>query len=366
MAFRAAIALVLAGATASVAGAAPTPRTVFVFHGEVESIAAAGGRLAWTDSVGRGHLLILATGKGITQMSANQHDVPRDLEMTFAGSRPLWNVTSGGNFQGIQQRVWTTSHGKALIVGDVYGDEAGEGRFITAIAGSPAGGAFGVAAMTNLDPTSGCFCRFVLSGGGVWAVGNGRSHRVPGLPPPALLARFGDEVALVPVNPAVRKDTYLRPAPDAPVEVRSLRDASTISSFDSARPLQALALTSRFVFSIVGYGKTTRLEVHSPSSGVLLRSLHPASLKWLEPGERPTPRFDAADRWFVYGNGHEVWAVDGASGRASLVARTTWDVQDVSTDGRTVTWAEVKDVSGHKIVAPRLGWLSRFRSVSIR
>jgi hypothetical protein len=368
MAPRAAIALVIAAASASVAGATPAPRTMTEFHGDATNMAAASGDLAWTDTVDRIHVLNLRTGNVVTQLFSKQYETyTHDTQLVFAGSRPLWVGTIGGNFKLIRQSVFTTNNGRRVLVGYAVHGEAASGGFVTAVAGSPAGGAFGIAELKDLEPPSeGCFCKFVLVGGGVWAVANGSSHRVVGLPPPSLLARFGDEVALAPVNPNVEKRPLLAPAPDAPVEVRSLRDASTISTFDSPRPLNALALTSQFVFTLAGYGKTTRLEVHDPATGTLLRSLHRTSLEWRDvPGGPYPPIFTAGGRWAVYAKPHEVWAVDGSSGRTVLIARTKSVVQDISTDGRTVTWAEVDQVSRSYSLPERLRWLTRFRTAPL-
>jgi hypothetical protein len=212
----------------------------------------------------------------------------------------------------------------------------------------------------------GCFCKLVRTGGGVWAFGNDGVHRVAGLPPPALLARWNRTVALVALEVTTQTEVGSAPTSRPTVEVRSLLDGSTISSFDSPQPIDDLALTQRYVFTIVGYGKTTELQVHDPASGALVRAVRPQSLRYLDQiGVVRPPTFSAADRWAVYGQAHSVWAVDGTNGEVSRVASTTWVVRDVSTDGRTVTWLEIRRVRGAANKPLREQWLSRIRTSAL-
>jgi hypothetical protein len=337
------------------------------FHGDALNVAAASDRVAWTDSVFRIHVKSLRSRRESVQAYGVQYwAYGNDSQLTFAGSRPAWLGATGGGSKPVTQRVWSTSpSGKRRLVDLVAHDESGSGTYVTALAGSPAGGAFGVASLKDLSG-SGCFCEFLLSGGGVWAFGAGSAHRVPGLPPPALLARWGGEVALVPVDPSVQKEADLAPAPDAPVEVRSLTDASTISSFTTPRPLYDLELTDRYVFTIVGYGRATQIQVHDPATGALVRSIQSGSLRYIDQvGVVNPPTFAAAGSWLIFGEPHSVWAVDGTSGTVSLVTHTLSVVRDVSTDGRSVTWAEAHNVRGTANQPPRVQWLSRIRTATI-
>jgi hypothetical protein len=274
-------------------------------------------------------------------------------------------MTQQGTFGTVVERVWSTdSSGRKRLVARVEHGDSADGTYLTSLAGSPAGGAFGTERIVDAEP--GCACKFVRTGGGVWAFGGDGAHRVPGLPPPALLARWDRNVALVPLVVSAPTDTGGAPRPRPRVEIRSLSDSSMISSFDSPQPIDDLALTKRYVFTIAGYAKSTQLQVHDPATGALIRAVRAQSLRYLDQVGVTRPlTFSAAGHWAVYGQSHSVWAVDGATGKVSRVTHTTWSVRDVSTDGETVSWIEVRRVPGAGNKPPREQWLSRILTATL-
>lgn len=319
------------------AGATPPPRTVVSVPGVIRSFALGAGRVAWIETTWELRIRRFATGRTTTIRYTNQYDeAGGDPYLAFAGSRPLWLGDRG--MADITDRVFTTdTAGAVRVLTKVVYADVGDGSYVTGPAGDPAGGTFGVVVLRDRDPSSGCSCRFAVTGG-VWVVGSGAARRVPGLPPPRALARAGDRLLLA---PAAATSRSAAPYADGTgiVEVRALPDGALVASFTPGGEIEALALTPRFAFVVVRSAGRATIEVHDPQTGALVRSLRVAARGRMDLPGFP-PQVAAAGRFVVFHAEKSVSVLDGASGRVVTLARTRGRVTGVAATGTTVAWAE--------------------------
>jgi hypothetical protein len=311
----------------------PSSRAVLAVRGVIRSIAPSPQRLVWIDSTWGLH--VERPGRSTpTVRYTSRYEEGGDPDLVLGGSRPVWLSDRG--FPTETQRVFTlTAAGRAVAVARAQHLDRGDGGFISAVAGDPSGAAFGRATVeqTAESRTRGCLCQFKLVGGGVSTVADGVARVVPQLPPPALLARSGARVALLPATTRVRRTG--QPAPDrgASVMVASLADGSSVSSFVPAGTVQAIALSRRNVYVLVTATGKERLEIHTAATGALLRlaavPAHLADELVVTPDDR-----------VLYHDRHTIWALAAANGRASVVRRTAWSVTQIAATGKTVSWIE--------------------------
>jgi hypothetical protein len=328
-----------------------TPRTVLTIPGVIRSFAFGPQRLAWIEATWELRIRRLATGKTTTTRYTNQHFEGADPSLVFSGSRPVWLGERG--IYSITDRVFTTTPaGQARAVEKVV-HTTSNGGFVTGISGDPTGGVYGVAILHDTSGTGAG--PYDLAGGGVWTVGNGVSHRVPHLPPPAYLSRAGKTVALVPMA----ETTPGSPGQLTPTDtgtIAALPSGSTLSTLTVSGTVEALALSQRFLFVLVTDGTATSIEIHDARTGKLLRRVSAPRIS------RLAPKLSAAGPWVVYHDQRTVSALNGATGRVTRVATTNWLVRQAAIQGTTVAWSEQKGGGSETV---RANYTSRLRELTL-
>ncbi len=136
------------------------------------------------------------------------------------------------------------------------------------------------------DPGS----EYKVSGGEVTLLENGRKRTLPGAPPPALVARHGEHVAVSPADrdfygPTKPGQTFIRPTPA--LEIRSATTGAVTSSVTATRPPRALTQSNTLTAVLTA----TTIEWYDAASGDR-RGLVPAPKNVVDgaPVRRALPR----------------------------------------------------------------------------
>lgn len=334
--FRALALLLLAASAGSAAPAgtvAPPPRVLAGFPGVARAVAFDGRRVAWVETTWEIRVQTWRPPSTRVVRYTSQYQAffaNRYPWILLGGDRLAWLSTRGfGGGFALTGQVYETSATAptAREIRFVRFSEDGSGDQLTGLGGTAARLAYGVARVSGppCDPR----CAYTVTGGGVWVSNAGAVRRLPSAPPPALVARSGGFVAVVPADGTVRNDAQIRSLPR--VEIRSATTGALARSISLSRRPIALAQSPTTVAVLTG-GR--RLEWYDRRTGV-----HRGAIA-ASPNVVPELRFAGLN--VIFRDRRSVWALSTHTGRLRRIATTKpgWRPVALATSGRAVVWAE--------------------------
>ena len=307
-------------------------RALAAFPGITYGVAYDGRRLAWIETTWELRVQTLPTGRRATiRYTDPNHEYldGRQPRLLVGGGRMAWLSTravsglSGSTGHLVEASVSAT-RGRRLR--NVAYLEDGSGDRFVGIGG--VGGKFVYGIARVLSPPCDPACEYTVRGGEVTLLENGRKRMLPGAPPPALVARHGEHVAVAPADRTTRADSAIRPT--RAVEVRSATTAAVTSSVALTRLPRALAQSDRLTAVLTA----ATIEWYDTTSGAR-RGLVPAPKNVID-------ELLFAGRYLVFRDRRTVWALDTTTRRRIAVAMTKpgWRPLAIATFGRSVVWAE--------------------------
>ena len=336
-----------------------SPSTLVATNASILAFAQDGGRIAWLDGSGQGHITVRtpATGRQGTLSVADlwgdvafdsargeetgSADTP-DVVFALANKRALWggyDISGNNSYGGVAvsaQGERTTKLEELTLIEHFWGE------FVTAAAGD--GGTLVYSTVVEahtpeFSSANECYqgpCRFTVTGGGVERVVGGAAVRVPHAPPAVAIAVSGRRVALVPArrSRSCKKncDSYPVPAANGPVEVRDVTTGALITRFSPSGTVGAVALSAQLVAVLVWSPRGKRIERYDARTGTLVALTDVPS--------STADRLSIAGSTIVYSEGRTISLLDLPGGRTSTLATAAAVPLDLSIEGRRVAWAE--------------------------
>ena len=336
------VGMVLATATlpAAASDGGRQARMLIAFPGITYAVAYDGQRLAWLETTWELRVQTRSTGRRATirYTDSNQEFVdnwPAPPRLLVGGGRLVWIST-----RSVSANSYPTGHLLEASVSATRGRRLrnvgfgldGSGDHFVGIGGG-VDGKFVYGITRVFTPPSDPGSEYKVSGGEVTLLENGRKRTLPGAPPPALVARHGEHVAVSPADrdfydPTKPGQTFIRPTPA--LEIRSATTGAVTSSVTATRPPRALTQSNTLTAVLTA----TTIEWYDAASGDR-RGLVPAPKNVVD-------ELLFAGRYLVFRDRRTVWALDTTTRRRVTVVTTKpgWRPRALATFGRSVVWAE--------------------------
>jgi hypothetical protein len=329
-------AVVATGSAAATSTNGSSPRVLAAFPGVARGVAFDGRRVAWIETTWEMRVKTTTSPQStrVIRYTSQYHafSTERHPRLLLGGGRLAWVSTRGIGGSGFEHvgRVYETSATAptARRIHRLRSAEDGSGDQLTGLGGTAARLAYGVARVTG---TPGCDpdCSYTVVGGGVWVSNAGAVRRLPNAPPPALIARSGSFVAIVPADRTPREDAEVRAL--RRVEIRSAATGAIAREIALSHPAVALAQSPTTVAVLTN---KNRFEWYDVRTGTR-RGAAAAPVNVV-----PDVRF--AGRNVVFRDRRSVWALNTRTRRLHRIAATRpgWRPVALATSGRAVAWAE--------------------------
>ena len=310
-------------------------RTLAAFPGIAYGVAYDGRRLSWLETTWELRVQNQSTGRRTTIRYTDPNreffDNPQP-RLLVGGDRLIWLSTRSHNHFDLTGHLFEASvaatRGRRLRNVPFAVDESGD--FFVGIGGGVGGKfVYGIVRVAGCDERD---CGHTVAGGEVTLLDNGHKRTLSGAPPPALVARHGEHVAIAPADRTPHDPTKIQTIirPTLALEVRSATTGTVTSSFASTLAPRALA-----------------------QSGRLTAVLTAATIEWYDSagGDRrgvvaaPKNAFDEllfVGRYLVFRDRRTVWALDTTTRRRFAVAtmKPGWRPLALAGSGRSVVWVE--------------------------
>lgn len=334
------VALAAAGAAAAPPSAGPV--TIAQWHGGLGGVAQDARHIAWCDG----------TGVRIRTLTPpSEHNVPANcptqtFQMGFAREGIGW-----GGYEDVRNRhtswaVYGLAGGRTRRVTFARELWPGSGRDLVGVV-SDGTSVFYAELRVVCDESEDCSSAwdkrttFRIAGGGVYRIVNGRRIAAQGIPPTAEIAASDGRVATVEPEPTGQYYAggdagvdFPRAAANAVVEVRRSRDGEVLTQVMPVGIVRALALTPRYLVTLVESNRALRIEWYDAVSGTRLGAspvVLPSAWWW---------KISASGHYVAFTGGRAIRVLDLHTGRQRILWRATGYLAPVEpiVSGNRVVW----------------------------
>jgi hypothetical protein len=323
------------------------PTTLVNLHHEVLGVAQDGNRIAWAvGPCGSVTVRDLRTGKdyGFHGPDFCQFDNGAFGDLALIRNTIAWwaSYHADDAYQWLGVAKIGGKQRDGILNTDLT--DCSDGSWGDAITGLGAGGAsvlysyVDIEGNENGDGSCGPFKKH----GGVFIVST--TKRLSGPPPATALAVSGNRIAVVPLDPDL-KDGYPDPAKNGTVEVWDTRTGRHVTTATVSGTARSVALTGSVLAVLARSHAGLELERFNPISG--------AELGTTPVPNGTSPRIVGSGKAVVYSVGRQIWWLDGATRKSTLLATASSAPVGLSVQRGRIVWGENAGRGG-RILALRL------------